>query len=40
MNLNVKEVVLGADMSKYVDFEIKPNLPVLRKRIWKINSKN
>lgn len=27
--LNVKEVVLGAEMSEYVDFEIKPNLPVL-----------
>ena len=29
--LNVKKVELGADMSKYVNFEIKPNLPVLGK---------
>ena len=29
--LNVKEVVLGAEMSEYVNFEIKPNLPVLGK---------
>ena len=34
--LNVKEVVLGADMSKYVDFEIKPNLPVLGKEYGKL----
>ena len=27
--LNVKNVVLGAEMSEYVNFEIKPNLPVL-----------
>jgi isoleucyl-tRNA synthetase len=27
--LNIKEVVLGADLSKYVNYEIKPNLPVL-----------
>ena len=27
--LNVKQVVLGADMKDYVSFEIKPNLPVL-----------
>jgi isoleucyl-tRNA synthetase len=27
--LNVKKVVLGADMKDYVSFEIKPNLPVL-----------
>ena len=27
--LNVKEVKLGAEMSDYVNFEIKPNLPVL-----------
>lgn len=27
--LNVKKVELGAEMSKYVDFEIKPNLPIL-----------
>ncbi|MGH4126049.1 MAG: isoleucine--tRNA ligase [Clostridium sp.] len=29
--LNIKEVELGADISKYVQFEIKPNLPVLGK---------
>jgi len=29
--LNIKEVELGADISKYVKFEIKPNLPVLGK---------
>ncbi|WP_298844355.1 isoleucine--tRNA ligase [Clostridium sp.] len=29
--LNIKEVELGADLSKYVKFEIKPNLPVLGK---------
>ncbi|MBU3179924.1 isoleucine--tRNA ligase [Clostridium psychrophilum] len=29
--LNVKKVELGADLSKYVKFEIKPNLPVLGK---------
>ena len=34
--LNVKEIVLGADMSKYVDFEIKPNLPVLGKEYGKL----
>ena len=34
--LNVKEVSLGADMSKYVDFEIKPNLPVLGKEYGKL----
>ncbi len=27
--LNIKEVQLGADLSKYVNFEIKPNLPIL-----------
>ena len=27
--LNVKKIEFGAEMSKYVDFEIKPNLPVL-----------
>ena len=30
--LNIKEVRLGADLSKYVNFEIKPNLPVLGKQ--------
>ncbi|HIZ56308.1 MAG TPA: isoleucine--tRNA ligase [Firmicutes bacterium] len=29
--LNVKEITFGADLSKYVRFEIKPNLPVLGK---------
>jgi len=29
--LNIKEVELGADISKYVKFEIKPNLPALGK---------
>ena len=34
--LNVKEIELGADMSKYVEFEIKPNLPVLGKQYGKL----
>ena len=34
--LNVKEIELGADMSEYVDFEIKPNLPVLGKEYGKL----
>ncbi len=34
--LNIKKVVLGADMSQYVDFEIKPNLPVLGKAYGKL----
>ncbi len=34
--LNVKVVALNADMSKYVDFEIKPNLPVLGKEYGKL----
>ena len=34
--LNVKEVILGADMKDYVDFEIKPNLPVLGKEYGKL----
>ena len=34
--LNVKEVVLGADLSKYVNYEIKPNLPVLGKSFGKL----
>lgn len=33
--LNVKEVELGADMKDYVNFEIKPNLPVLGKEYGK-----
>ena len=34
--LNVKKVELGAEMSEYVDFEIKPNLPVLGKQYGKL----
>ena len=34
--LNIKNVVLGADLSKYVNFEIKPNLPVLGKEYGKL----
>lgn len=34
--LNVKNVVLGADMKEYVSFEIKPNLPVLGKEYGKL----
>ena len=34
--LNIKEVVLGANMSEYVHFEIKPNLPVLGKEYGKL----
>ena len=34
--LNIKEVVLGAQMAKYVNFEIKPNLPVLGKAYGKL----
>ncbi len=34
--LNVKEIELGADMSEYVNFEIKPNLPVLGKEYGKL----
>jgi isoleucyl-tRNA synthetase len=34
--LNIKEVELGADLSKYVKFEIKPNLPVLGKPFGKL----
>ncbi|MCM0650965.1 isoleucine--tRNA ligase [Clostridium swellfunianum] len=34
--LNIKELVLGADLSKYVNFEIKPNLPVLGKAFGKL----
>lgn len=33
--LNVKKVELGADMSKYVNFEIKPNLPIIGKEYGK-----
>ncbi|GLC31049.1 isoleucine--tRNA ligase [Clostridium omnivorum] len=34
--LNLKEVELGSDLSKYVNFEIKPNLPVLGKAFGKL----
>ena len=34
--LNVKKVVLGAEMSSYVNFEIKPNLPVLGKEYGRL----
>ena len=34
--LNVKKVELGADLSKYVNFEILPNLPVLGKTYGKL----
>ena len=34
--LNVKKVVLGADMKDYVHFEIKPNLPVLGRTYGKL----
>ena len=34
--LNVKQIELGAEMSQYVDFEIKPNLPVLGREYGKL----
>ena len=34
--LNVKEIELGAEMGEYVNFEIKPNLPVLGKQYGKL----
>ena len=34
--LNVKKIDLGAEMSDYVNFEIKPNLPVLGKLYGKL----
>ena len=34
--LNIKEVQLGAQMAEYVNFEIKPNLPVLGKTYGKL----
>ncbi len=34
--LNVKEIELGAEMSQYVNFEIKPNLPVLGKEYGRL----
>ena len=34
--LNVKKIELGAEMSEYVNFEIKPNLPVLGKEYGRL----
>ena len=34
--LNIKNIEFGAEMSEYVDFEIKPNLPVLGKEYGKL----
>ena len=34
--LNVKKIELGAEMAEYVNFEIKPNLPVLGKEYGKL----
>lgn len=34
--LNIKDVKFGADLSKYVNFDIKPNLPVLGKTYGKL----
>ncbi|WP_035294282.1 isoleucine--tRNA ligase [Clostridium sp. KNHs214] len=34
--LNIKEIAFGADLSEYVNFEIKPNLPVLGKSYGKL----
>ena len=34
--LNIKEIQLGAEMSEYVNFEIKPNLPVLGKEYGRL----
>ncbi|WP_244834237.1 isoleucine--tRNA ligase [Clostridium sp. BJN0001] len=34
--LNVKEVKIGADLSKYVNFAIKPNLPVIGREYGKL----
>ena len=34
--LNIKEIEFGAEMSDYVNFEIKPNLPVLGKEYGKL----
>ena len=34
--LNIKEVDFGADLSQHVNFEIKPNLPVLGKTYGKM----
>ena len=34
--LNIKNIVFGADLSEHVNFEIKPNLPVLGKAYGKL----
>lgn len=34
--LNIKEIMFGADLSKYVNFDIKPNLPVIGKAYGKL----
>ena len=34
--LNVKQIELGAEMAEYVNFEIKPNLPVLGREYGKL----
>jgi isoleucyl-tRNA synthetase len=34
--LNIKDINFGADLSKYVSFDIKPNLPVLGKEYGKL----
>ena len=34
--LNIKEIELGAEMSEYVNFDIKPNLPILGKEYGKL----
>lgn len=34
--LNIKSIEVGADISKYVNFEIKPNLPVLGRAFGKL----
>ncbi|AGY76503.1 isoleucine--tRNA ligase [Clostridium autoethanogenum] len=34
--LNIKNIVFNADLSKYVNFSIKPNLPVLGKKYGKL----
>lgn len=34
--LNIKKIEFGADLSKYVNFDIKPNLPVLGKAYGKL----
>ena len=36
MILNIKNIKFGADLSKYVNFELKPNLPVLGRSYGKL----